>query len=244
MKRSAFFYALFHPVNLAILALAVAAGACAAWWLLPVGVAFWLVMFVITLRDPRLRMILLPKSREPLAQRFQELFNRIEQARISVFNSMATAKAPVRRTLAPAQNKMDQLVNQSYQVFRQMSALENHRLVNRMNSKSDDTLAQTEQKLASATDSSVKRDLEEARQVLEKRQAQVSSISAVLDRADAQFASLAASVDGIVTRFISLQAADTGQAKQELPKLLEIIQAEMDALTKFSQEVNNEAALS
>ena len=243
MNRSTFFYALFHPVNLAVLALAVVAGACAAWWLFPVGLIFWLAMVVTTIRDPRLAMILLPKSRKPLAQRFQELFNRIEQARISVFNSQSTAKAAVRRTLAPAQSKLDALVKQAYQVFQQMSALENNRLVNRMNAHSDDNLAQTEQKLASATDPNTKHNLEEVHQALEKRQAQLSSISTVLDRADAQFASLATVVDGIVTRFISFQAVSNDQAKQELPKLMEIIQNEIDGLTKFAQEVNTQTGL-
>ena len=243
MNSSTFFYALFHPVNLAVLALAAAAGACAAWWLFPIGVVLWLTMMVITIRDPRLAMILLPKSRKPLAQRFQNLFTRIEQARITVFNSISTAKAPVRRTLAPAQKKLDALVNQAYQVFQQMSALENHRLVNQMNTRSDNSLAQTEQKLATATDPNVKRDLEEARQSLEKRQVQLTSLSTVLDRADAQFASLATSVDGIVTRFISLQAVNADQAKLELPKLTEMIQTEMDEMTKFDQEVNSETTL-
>jgi hypothetical protein len=244
LKRSTFFYALFHPVNLAVLALGAAAGACAAWWLFPVGVVFWLLMVVITIRDPRLRMILLPKSREALAQRFQERFNGIERARISVFNSLAAAKAPIRRTLAPAQNDLDRLVDQAYQVFQQMSVLENHRLVNQVNGRSDNSLAQIEQKLASATDPNVKHDLEEARQALEKRQVQLSSLSTVLDRADAQFASLATSVDGIVTRIIGLQTVPAGQAKQELPKLRESIHAEIDELTKLDQEVNSETALS
>lgn len=243
MNRSAFYYALFHPVNLAVLALAAAAGACAAWWLFPVGVALWLAMVIITIRDPRLAMILLPKSRKPLAQRYQNLFNRIEQARISVFNSLSTAKAPVRRILAPAQGKLDNLINQAYQIFQQMSALENNRLVNQMNSRSDNSLAQTEQKLASATDPNVKRELDETRKALEKRQVQLSSLSAVLDRADAQFAGLATDVDGIVTRFISLQTVKTDQAKLELPKLLETIQTELDQLEKFAQEVNGDTAL-
>jgi multidrug resistance efflux pump len=200
-------------------------------------------MVIITIRDPRLAMILLPKSRKPLAQRFQNLFNRIEQARISVFNSLSTARAPVRRILAPAQRRLDDLVNLAYQVFQQMSALENNRLVNQMNTRSDNGLAQTEQKLAAATDSNVKRDLEEAHKALEKRQAQLSSLSAVLDRADAQLAGLATDVDGIVTRFISLQAVGADQAKPELPKLMEMIQTEIDQMNKFAQEVNSDAFL-
>jgi len=243
LNRSAFFYALFHPVNLAVLALAAAAGACAAWWLFPVGVGLWLAMIIITIRDPRLAMILLPKSRKPLAQRYQNLFDRIEQARISVFNSESTAKAPVRHILAPAQRKLDSLVNQAYQIFQQMSALENNRLVNQMNTRSDNSLAQTEQKLAAATDPNVKRDLDETHKALEKRQVQLSLLSAILDRADAQFAGLATDVDGIVTRFISLQTVKVDQVKVELPKLLEMIQTEIDQLEKFSHEVNSETAL-
>ncbi len=243
MNRSTFFYALFHPVNLAVLALAAAAGACAAWWLFPVGIVFWLVMVIITIRDPRLAMILLPKSRKPLAQRYQNLFNRIEGARISVFNSLSNAKPSTRRILAPAQSKLDALVNQAYQVFQQISALENNRLVNQMNSRSDTSLAQTEQKIAAATDPNVKRDLEEARKALEKRQAQLSSLSAILDRADAQLAGLATDVDGIVTRFISLQAVNPDQVKPELPKLMDMIQAESDQLAKFDQEVNSDTVL-
>ena len=244
MNRSTFFYALFHPLNLAALVLAAAAGACAAWWLFPIGVVFWLLMVIITICDPRLAMILLPKSRKPLAQRFQNQFNRIEQARISVFNSLGTVKAPVRKILAPAQRKLDVLVNQAYQVFQQMSAIENNRLVNQMNTRSDTSLAQTEQKIAAATDPNVKRDLEEARKALEKRQAQLSSLSAVLDRADAQFAGLSTDVDGIVTRFISLQTVQAEQAKQELPKLMEMIQNEIVQLEKFAQDVNSETVLS
>jgi hypothetical protein len=243
LNRSASFYALFHPVNLAVLALAAAAGACAAWWLFPVGVVLWLAMVIITIRDPRLAMILIPKSRKPLAQRYQSLFNRIEQARISVFNSLSTAKAPVRRILAPAQRKLDNLVNQAYQIFQQMSALENNRLVNQMNSPSDKSLAQTEQKLAVATDPNVKRELDETRKALEKRQAQLSSLSAVLERADAQFAGLASDVDGIVTRFVSLQTVTAEQAKADLPRLVEMIETEIDQLEKFSQEVNSDPAL-
>lgn len=35
---------LTHPLNIAMLLLALFAGAFAAWWLLPIGLLFWLVM--------------------------------------------------------------------------------------------------------------------------------------------------------------------------------------------------------
>ena len=45
-RRSPWLTALINPLNLAMLALAVAAGLCAAWWLLP---GLWAVLYMIAL---------------------------------------------------------------------------------------------------------------------------------------------------------------------------------------------------
>jgi hypothetical protein len=50
--RSPLLTALFHPLNLTTLAVAVAAGLCAAWWLFPLGLLVWLIMVVGVARDP------------------------------------------------------------------------------------------------------------------------------------------------------------------------------------------------
>jgi len=47
--------ALRHPLNLAVLALAVAAGLCSAWWLFPVGLVVWGIMVVVHAHDLALR---------------------------------------------------------------------------------------------------------------------------------------------------------------------------------------------
>ncbi len=44
--------ALSQPRNPAVLGLAFIFGGCAAWWLLPVGLAVWLVMVLGSLGDP------------------------------------------------------------------------------------------------------------------------------------------------------------------------------------------------
>ncbi len=50
--RSSFSQALTDRLNLATLIIAIAAGLLAAWWLLPIGLAVWLVMMLITTNGP------------------------------------------------------------------------------------------------------------------------------------------------------------------------------------------------
>ncbi len=49
-----FLAALRQPRNLAMLPLSIAAGLCAAYWLLPVGLVLWLIMVLISSRSPSL----------------------------------------------------------------------------------------------------------------------------------------------------------------------------------------------
>ena len=39
-------------MNLATLGIAIAAGLLAAWWLLPIGLAVWLIMVIVTVNGP------------------------------------------------------------------------------------------------------------------------------------------------------------------------------------------------
>ena len=89
--RSPLLTALIHPLNVAMLGLSVLAGLVAAWWLLPLGLLFWLAMVIAVSREPRLRFNYRMQSREPLAQRFQEVFGRVERCQLSVFNNLAAA---------------------------------------------------------------------------------------------------------------------------------------------------------
>ncbi|MBI4630594.1 MAG: hypothetical protein HY740_02555 [Chloroflexi bacterium] len=50
--KSIYLTALTHPLHTATLALAVAAGLCAAWWLFPIGIVLWLIMVINIVRDP------------------------------------------------------------------------------------------------------------------------------------------------------------------------------------------------
>ena len=51
---ASFLTALRQPRNLAMLPLSIAAGLCAAYWLLPVGLVLWIIMVFISSRNPSL----------------------------------------------------------------------------------------------------------------------------------------------------------------------------------------------
>ena len=54
-----------------------------------------------TSRDASLQFNYRMQSREPLAQRFQRYFDRIERSQVGVFNSLSSAPARTRRALQP-----------------------------------------------------------------------------------------------------------------------------------------------
>src|SRR5215831_17412371 len=105
--RSPWLTALINPVNLAMLALAVAAGLCAAWWLFPLGLLLWVVMVLAVARDPSLVISSTMESRAPLAARFQAPFDRIERSQVSLFNTLASADPRIRASFHQVQAETD-----------------------------------------------------------------------------------------------------------------------------------------
>src|SRR5713226_997446 len=151
-NRPAWLTALINPLNLAMLALAVAAGLCSAWWLLPFGLLLWLVMVLTITFDPSLRMSETMESRAPLAARFQVPFDRIERSQVSLFNALSAADPRIRTAFRQVQAEADGLVNQAYLLCQRMSALENYRLVTTSSGDLDSDLKRLQAQVASATD--------------------------------------------------------------------------------------------
>src|SRR6478672_1627433 len=118
--------ALLHPVNLAMLALTIAAGLCSAWWLAPIGLVFWFVMVFVIARDPGIQMTFTRQSRQPLAQQFQTRFDKLDRAGISTFNALQRVSPSFRRAVLPDEFVLDDLVEHAYQLPLQMRALDNN----------------------------------------------------------------------------------------------------------------------
>jgi hypothetical protein len=235
--RSPFVTGLLHPLNLLMLGLAVFAGLVAAWWLFPLGLLLWLVMVIAVSRDPSLRISHEMRSREPMPQRFQRYFDRIERAQVSVFNSLSSAPGRTRKALQPAQEELEALTDQAYRLCRRMTALENYRLVTDSTANLAADLKRIDEAIDKAGDPLVKQEYEYSRRATLERIAKLQLVASDLDRVEAQLLSLTNEMDGIVAEVIRLQASGPVEAERGVPALVAEIRALSVQLEGFGQEV-------
>jgi chromosome segregation ATPase len=234
--RSPFVTGLIHPLNLLMLGLSVFAGLVSAWWLFPIGLLFWLIMVITVSRDPSLRISHEMQKREPLAQRFQKYFDRIERSQVGVFNSMSSAPARTRRALQPVQAEIDTLAMQVYALCHRMTVLENYRVVSQSQADLEDDLRQLDERIEAATDPVTKREYEESRNSLRGRIDKLKLVSTQLDRVEAQLMSLSSELDGVVTEVVRLQAMGSEAAAGFVPDLVNRLRQESTQLKEFERE--------
>ncbi|NWF65358.1 MAG: hypothetical protein HXY38_13755 [Chloroflexi bacterium] len=235
---------LLHPLNLSMLALTAAAGLCSAWWLAPVGLVFWLIMVIAVARDPGLRMTFSRQSREPLAQRFQNRFDRLDRARISIFNSLQGVSPAFRRNVQPVQDALDELTEHAYQLCLNMTALDNNFSVQQLAASSfDDDIASMEKNIAAAANANEKREYEEALKSLQARKTQIKHVGTLLSRFEAQLTGANNAVDSVMTGIASLKGRDAKQAKAKVPPLLEALRTEQAELQQFDAELEKTSLL-
>ncbi|MBI5950024.1 MAG: hypothetical protein HY865_00070 [Chloroflexi bacterium] len=236
-NRPPFLTALFHPLNLSMFALTAAAGLCSAWWLAPIGFVFWLVMVVIVARDPGLQINFTRQSREPLSQRFQTRFDRLDRARASIFNSLQGVPPAFRKRIQPVQDTLDELVEHAYQLCLNMTALDNNFYVQKLSNNFNDDIETMQKNIASATNDRDKKEFEEALKSLEARKAQLKSVETLLSRFEAQLTGTNNAVDSVVTNIASLKGRDAKQIEGKIPPLLQVLQTEQEELKQFDAEL-------
>ena len=228
---------ILHPLNLSMLALTVATGLCSAWWLAPVGFVFWLIMVANIARDPGLQMTFTRQSREPLAQRFQTRFDRLDRARISIFNSLQGVSPAFRRNIQPVQDVLDELVEHAYQLSLNMTAMDNNFSVQQITSKFDDDIENMDRNISNATNDNEKKEFEEAKKSLQARKTQIKNIGTLLSRFEAQLTGTNNAVDSVVTGIASLKGRDAKQIEGKIQPLLQVLQTEQAELRQFDAEL-------
>lgn len=229
--------ALLNPLNLTMLALTVAAGLCSAWWLAPIGLLFWLVMVMVIARDPGLKITFARQSREPLSQRYQVRFDRLDRARFSIFNVLQRTNTPtLRRSIEPIQTALDELVEHAYQLCLQLTALDNNYAVQKLSSNFENEIAEMEKNLQAAS-ASDRKEFEQTLESLKTRKAQLKSVGTLLSRFEAQLTGTSSAVDGLVTNIVSLQGRSPQSVDEKIPALLRIIETEQDELKQFDAEL-------
>ncbi|MGZ9224270.1 MAG: hypothetical protein ACXW4M_01805 [Anaerolineales bacterium] len=230
--------ALLNPLNLAMLALIIAAGLCSAWWLAPVGIVLWLVMVFVIARDPGVQITFTRQSREPLAQRFQNRFDKLDRARISIFNTLQRVNNPsLRRSIEPIQSALDDLVEHAYQLCLQMTALDNNFAVQQVSNKFDDDIAQMQKNLEEADNLTDRKEFEQTLASLKLRKSQLKAVGTLLSRFEAQLTGTNNAIDGVVTGIVSLQGRSSKGVEEKIPSLLKVIETEREELRQFDAEL-------
>ena len=229
--------AFFHPLNLSMLALTAAAGLCSAWWLAPVGFVFWLVMVFIVARDPGLQINFTRQSRQPLSQRFQTRFDRLDRARVSIFNSLQGVSPAFRRKIQPIQDTLDELVEHAYQLCLNMTALDNNFYVQKLSNNFNADIETMQRNIANAANERDKKEFEETLKSLEARKAQLKSVETLLSRFEAQLTGANNAVDSVVTNVVSLKGRDAKQMEGKIQPLLQILQTEQEELKQFDSDL-------
>ena len=244
MSRSPLLTALFHPINLFMLALTAAAGLCSAWWLAPFGFVFWLIMVFSIARDPGLQMTFNRQNRQPLAQRFQIRFDRLDRARFSIFNAMAQSNNPgLQKTVETVQTALDELVEHAYLLSLRMTAMDNNFSIQQVTSNFDDEITKMQKSISENSDPASRKEYEATLQSLQARQAQLKAVGALLSRFEAQLTGTNSAVDGVVTSVASFQGRDGKQVEGKIPALLEIIQTEQSELKQFDDELEKSQSI-
>jgi hypothetical protein len=234
--------ALLHPVNLAMLALTIAAGLCSAWWLAPIGFVFWLVMVIVIARDPGVQITFTRQSRQPLAQRFQTRFDKLDRARISIFNALQGVSPSFRRAVEPIQSALDNLVEHAYQLSLQMTALDNNFAVQQISSNFDD-IAKMEKNIKDTDHAVDRKEFEQTLESLKVRKTQLKNTNTLLSRFEAQLTGTNNAVDGVVTGVISLKGRSFENVKEKIPPLQKIIEGEQQELNQFDTELEKTSLL-
>jgi hypothetical protein len=216
-----------------MLALTTAAGLCSAWWLAPVGFILWGFMVFMVARDPGLQITFTRQNREPLSQRYQVRFDRLDRARISIFNVIGQASPKFQRLVEPIQTSLDDLVEHAYQLGLRTTALDNHYAVQRLTSDFTSDIEELQRKFQETTDPGARKGYEQTIQSLQVRQEQLKSLANILDRYEAQLTGTMNAVDGVVTGVVSLKGRNPQQVVDKIDPLLQVLLTEEKELEQF-----------
>jgi hypothetical protein len=238
MKTSPWLAAMTNRLNLAMLVVALGAGACSAWWLGLLGILFYFVMVVVVARDPSLKISQTIERRAPLAQRYQKQFSKIERIQISIFNTISNAGQDYRQMMRPIRTKTDDLVDDAHNLCVRMTVLENHRLVSESTTQIKTAISEIKFQLEAAKDSLVKREYEESLEAAQTRLESLLDVERQLKRTDAQLNSLINQLNHTLTEVIRIQALDPEKSKDQVPGILQKLDQQREELRLFSQEVS------
>lgn len=216
MRPSPLLIAVLQPLHLVLLAMSAAAGLCAAWWLLPVGLALWAGLVWSASRSPSVQALVNVQSRAgALTPRFQTLYDEVSRNQIRLFNALnGTGNGAQAAVLEPVQQALNELADEVFNVCQRMTGPENFLRV------SDLTALDRERALAvlsveSTQDVAEKQQRQETLAALLKRIQGLKTIETLLNKTEAQLKTAGNELGGVLSEVMRLQALGSKASEQE-----------------------------
>ncbi|MDW8325633.1 MAG: hypothetical protein RMK99_03615 [Anaerolineales bacterium] len=235
--RSPYVIAFLNPLNLAMLALSVAAGLCSAWWLFPLGLLLWLVMFLLVARNPVMRVALKQEARSgALSPRFQAVFDDVTRAQTRLFTTLQSADDRTQAVFAPVQDAVEALVDEVYIVCQRMTGPENFRRVSTLNTDLEGERALAVLAMESAADPKEKAEKQEQVRAIEERMKSIRAVETLLNRVETQVKTVANELQATLAELVRLQALGVKEAEQQVPTLARRIRRQIEELKEFERE--------
>jgi chromosome segregation ATPase len=117
-----------------------------------------------------------------------------------------------------------------------MTTLENYRIVRQSQADIEAELQDLNSIIERTEDERTRQEYEESRRALQRRAAQLKTVSTQLDRVEAQLVSLSNEMEGLMTEVIRLQAAGAEGADQRVLALVEVLREQTAQLQQFELE--------
>ena len=201
-------------------------------------------MVVLIARDPGLQMTFTRQNRQPLSQRFQTRFDRLDRARFSIFNAVGRFNSPaLQRTVEPVQTALDDMVERAYQICLRLTALDNNFAVQQLGVNFDDEIAKIQKNIDEASDVATRQEFNSTLQALQARKAQLKAVGVLLSRFETQLTGMSSAIDGVVTNVVGFQGRKPQQVEEKIPGLLEILKKQDDELQRFEAELEKSPAI-
>lgn len=216
MPRSPLLIALLQPLHLVLLAMAVAAGLCGAWWLFPLGLVLWAVLVWSASRSPEVQVLVNVQTRAgALAPRFQTLYDEVSRNQIRLFNTLNSAGAGAQAAmLAPVLQALNELTDEVFTVCQRMTAPENYLRV------SNPAGLQNERALAvlaveSTQDPAEKQQRQESLKAIDQRIQGLKTIETLLNQTEAQLKTAGNELGAVLAEVLRLQAVGARSNAQD-----------------------------
>jgi hypothetical protein len=137
----------------------------------------------------------------------------------------------------PVQEKLDDLVEQVYQISLRMSALDNTYAIQKISNNFDSEINNIENILLTTIDPRVKEEYLKTLQSLKTRKENSTNLAQILDRFQAQLTSTINVVDGVVTGIASLKGLNQSQISAKIEPMIAAIENDREKILQFDVDV-------